>query len=78
MCLNLTIYCSQKVLCTMQKKRRVKTVAQLAYHTELFLRHLETEYLSSMCFFALQLGWISFCIVMTPLCVILFLFHGSL
>ena len=61
----------------MQKKRKVKTIAQLAYHTELFLRHLETEYLSNV-FFCVTTWCISFCVVMTPLCVILLLSFGSL
>ena len=51
MCPNFTIYCCLKLLCIMQKKCKVKSIAQLAYHTELFMRHVETEYLSSVCFF---------------------------
>ena len=43
---------SQKLLCIMQKKRVVKTDAQLAYHIGLCMRRFETEYLLlRMCFY---------------------------
>ena len=78
MCPNLIIDCSQILLCIMQKKHKVKTIAQLAYHTELFMPHLELNTCLACAFFALQLGWISFCAVMISLCVILLLSFGSL